>query len=252
MKRNSLEIADRKSQLVHRNLEIISKAKEEVRELTAEEDEEFKSNEEEISQLDEEQKELDKELEETNDSNTESEKKSNKYINVNKMEKKSFSLLEEIRNSVKTGEQIVLDRAYTVASEGEDLVQTDVYNIIEPLRAKLALVEAGAHFMSGLKGDVQLPIMTAGNVAWATETGDASPAAGSFSNVVLSPKRLTGYVEVSMQLLQQDTVGAEEAIKNDLVAAIAQKIESTVLGYTGGSQTQPDGLSYNRNDNGSK
>ena len=29
MKRNSLEIADRKSQLVHRNLDILSKAKEE-------------------------------------------------------------------------------------------------------------------------------------------------------------------------------------------------------------------------------
>ena len=45
MKRNSLEIADRKSQLIHRNLDILSKAKEEVRELTSEEEEEMKETE---------------------------------------------------------------------------------------------------------------------------------------------------------------------------------------------------------------
>lgn len=238
---NSLEIADKKAQLIKRNLDILSLAKQEVRELNEDEENEFKSNEDEISKLDEEQKELESELEKED----EKEEKNHKNINVNTMEKKNFSLIEEIRNSVKTGEQIRLDRAYTVTSEGEDLVQTDVYNILEPLRAKLALVEAGSHFMSGLKGDVQLPIMTAGNVQWAGETADASDGAGSFSNIVMTPKRLTAYVEVSLQLLEQDTVGAEEAIRNDLIANIAQKIESTVLSYNAGTSTQPAGLAYN-------
>lgn len=245
---NSLEIADKKAQLIHRNMEILAKAKEEVRELSEDEENEFKANEDEIQNLDEEQKELDKELEEKDCSEKDKEEQkshTNKNIIDNKMKNSNYSLIEEIRNSVKTGEQIVLDRAYTVASEGEDLVQTDVFHVIEPLRAKLALVEAGAHFMSGLKGDVQLPIMTAGNVAWAGETADASDGAGSFSNVVLSPKRLTAYVEVSLQLLEQDTVGAEEAIRNDLIKNISQKIESTVLSYNAGSSTQPAGLAYN-------
>ena len=248
MKLNSLEIADKKAQLIHRNMEILAKAKEEVRELSEDEENEFKANEDEIQNLDEEQKELDKELEEKDCSEKDKEEQkshTNKNIIDNKMKNSNYSLIEEIRNSVKTGEQIVLDRAYTVASEGEDLVQTDVYHIVEPLRAKLALVEAGAHFMSGLKGDVQLPIMTAGNCQWAGETANAEDGAGSFSNVVLSPKRLTSFVEVSLQLLEQDTVGAEEAIRNDLIKSIAQKIESTVLSYNAGSATQPAGLAYN-------
>lgn len=245
---NSLEIADKKAQLIHRNMEILAKAKEEVRELSADEENEFKANEDEIQNLDEEQKELDKELEEKDCSEKDKEEQkshTNKNIIDNKMKNSNYSLIEEIRNSVKTGEQIVLDRAYTVASEGEDLVQTDVFHVIEPLRAKLALVEAGAHFMSGLKGDVQLPIMSAGNCQWAGETANAEDGAGSFSNVVLSPKRLTSFVEVSLQLLEQDTVSAEEAIRNDLIKSIAQKIESTVLSYNAGTATQPQGLAYN-------
>ena len=245
---NSLEIADKKAQLIHRNMEILAKAKEEVRELSADEENEFKANEDEIQNLDEEQKELDKELEEKDCSEKDKEEQkshTNKNIIDNKMKNSNYSLIEEIRNSVKTGEQIVLDRAYTVASEGEDLVQTDVFPVIEPLRAKLALVEAGAHFMSGLKGDVQLPIMSAGNCQWAGETANAEDGAGSFSNVVLSPKRLTSFVEVSLQLLEQDTVSAEEAIRNDLIKSIAQKIESTVLSYNAGTATQPQGLAYN-------
>ena len=243
---NTVEYQDAINQLVKRNLDIISLAKSENRELTEEEDKEFTENEEEVKELTDEKEELEKELENPQEKEDEKEEKNNKNISgLNKMEKKNFSLISEIRESIKTGEQIRLDRAYTVNSEGEDLVQTDVYNVLEPLRAKLVLVDAGAHFMSGLKGDVQLPVMTAGQVAWAGETADASDGAGSFSNVTLSPKRLTAYCEVSLQLLQQDTVGAEEAIRNDLINNIAQKIESTVLSYNAGSSTTPQGLAYN-------
>lgn len=240
---NTVEYTDAISQLVKRNLDIVKTCKEECREMTSEEDEEFKANSDELETLQDEKDELEKELE--NPEEDEKEEKSNKNISIDNMEKKNFSLLKDIREAVKTGEQIRLDRAYTVNSEGEDLVQTDVYRILEPLVAKLVLVDAGAHFMSGLKGDVQLPVMTAGQVAWAGETADASDGAGSFTNVVLSPKRLTAYCEVSLQLLQQDTVGAEEAIRNDLINNIAQKIESTVLSYNAGSATQPAGLAYN-------
>lgn len=244
---NTVEYMDAINQLVKRNHDIISLAKSENRELSEEEEKEFDENQEEVKELTDEKDELEKSLEEPQKEEDKEEKsKTNTNISRdNKMKNSNYSLIEEIRSSIKTGEQIRLDRAYTVQSEGEDLVQTDVFNVLEPLRAKLALVEAGAHFMSGLKGDVQLPVMTAGNVAWAGETADASDGAGSFTNVTLSPKRLTAYCEVSLQLIQQDTVGAEEAIRNDLIKNIAEKIESTVLSYAAGTSTQPAGLAYN-------
>lgn len=245
---NTLEYTDAINQLIKRNSDIISLAKSENRELTDDESQEFDKNEEEVKELNDEKEELEKELD--NPVEDDKEEKSNKNISIdNKMETKKFSLVEEIRNSIKTGESIKLDRSgipYSVQSEGEDLVQVDVFNVLEPLRAKLALVQAGAHFIDGLHGDVQLPIMNAGNVFWAGENADASDGSGSFTSITLSPKRLTAYVEVSLQLLQQDTVGAEEAIRNDLIASIAQKIESTVLGDAAGTSTQPAGIFYGK------
>ena len=137
----------------------------------------------------------------------------------------------------------------TVASEGEDTVATDLYDILEPLRAKNVLVQAGAKFLTGLVGDVQVPVMAGGNVTWEGETSNASDAGTSFSSVKLSPKRLTAYVDVSKQFLAQDSKSAEALIRQDLVNAINSKLESTILGNASGSTTQPAGLFYGQEVN---
>lgn len=248
MKLNSLEIADKKATLVKRNLDILALAKAEVRELTDEENEEFKNNEEELQKLDEEMKELEDELEnENNEDGDETDPNENdKNTENRKMEKKDFSLLKELRNAMETGNPVKIEnRAYTVASEGEDLVETDVYSILEPLRAKNVLVNAGAKFMTGLVGDVQVPVMSAGQVFWAAETGAASDGSGSFTSVSLSPKRLTAKFPISLQFLAQDSVDAEGAIRRDIINAINDKLEATILGNAAGTTTQPAGLFYN-------
>lgn len=133
----------------------------------------------------------------------------------------------------------------TVTAEGEDIVATDLYDIITPLRAKNVLVQAGAKFLSGLKGDVQLPIMSACNVNWAGEVAAAQDGAGAFSSIVLKPNRLTAYVNISKQLLAQDTLDVENVIRQDLINAINSKLESTILG-NGAAQDglNPGGMFY--------
>lgn len=246
---NTLEYKDAIANLVKRNLDIVKLAKEEIRELTDEEETEFKENEEEIQTLQEEEKQLEDELQ--NEENKENQDENpddneeNKNINNRKMEK--YSLIKELRNAMETGKPVKIEnRAYTVQSEGSDLVETDVYAILEPLRAKNVLVNAGAKFMTGLVGDVQVPVMTGGNVAWAAETGAASDGSGSFTSVTLSPKRLTAKFPVSLQFLAQDSVDAEGVIRQDIINAINDKLEATILGSTAGSTTQPAGMFYNQ------
>lgn len=247
MKMNSLEITDKKATLVKRNLDILALAKNEVRELTDEENEEFKENEDEIQKLDEEMKELEDELENENENQDENpDDENDKNKEDRKMEKTKFNLMKELRNAMETGNSVKIEnRAYTVASEGEDLVETDVYSILEPLRAKNVLVNAGAKFMTGLVGDVQVPVMSAGQVFWAAETGAASDGSGSFTSVSLSPKRLTAKFPISLQFLAQDSVDAEGAIRRDIINAINDKLEATILGNAAGSTTQPAGMFYN-------
>ena len=137
------------------------------------------------------------------------------------------------------------DGDYTVNVDGEHVVATDIFDILEPLRAKNVLVEAGATLYSGLIGNVKIPVMTETNVKWEGEVDPASDGAGTFRSVDLSPKRLTAYVDISKQfLIQTENLQAEAQIRKDLIAAIAGKLESTILGNAEGSITQPQGLFY--------
>ena len=134
--------------------------------------------------------------------------------------------------------------AVTVTDEHDDVIEVEFADLLTPLRAKNVLVAAGAKYMSGLIGDVQVPIMGAGNVTWEGEVASAKDAGYTFTSKKLQPKRLTAYVDISKQFLVQDSIGAEQAIRADIVAAINSKLESTILGSAEGSTTTPAGIFY--------
>lgn len=96
--------------------------------------------------------------------------------------------------------------------------------------------------MTGLVGNVSIPAYSGSNVQWADENGDAADGAGSFSEVNLEPKRLTAYIDVSKQFLIQDSNSAEEMLKRDIVNAISNKLEATILGNAAGSTNKPAGM----------
>ena len=238
--------------------------KEQIKEL----DEELKKLQERLANL-----RFDTDDEENEDETTENETPSDDEENTDNkeekntersMKKEKFSLVRAIRNiannqplddltmaviakgneearkaGISTQGQIVLPEsraAVTVASEGVDVVATDLFDILMPLRAKNVLIQAGAKFMGGLVGDVQIPVMTANNVTWKGEVAAAADGAGTFSNVKLQPKRLTAYVDISKQMLAQDSVDVENAIREDIINAINTKLEETILGAGDGKE----------------
>ena len=237
--------------------------KEEVQEETVE-----KSDEEVVD----EDKDKDNDVEGVDKEDKETRSARNKHININTMKEQRFSLLKAIRNvaenrqldnvtaavcnegmkemrqaGLNTVGQIYIPTmetraAVSVASEGVDVVATDLYDIIEPLRAKNVLVQAGAKFYTGLTNNAQIPVMTGSNVNWAGETAAATDGNVLFNNVTLTPKRLTAYVDISKMLLAQDSIGVENAIRQDLINAINSKLESTILGKGAKSATSPAGI----------
>lgn len=132
--------------------------------------------------------------------------------------------------------------AVTVTAEGEDVVVTDFANILEPLRTKNVLVDSGAHILTGLVGDLQIPAMGAENVNWEGETDPAQDGASTFTNVKLTPHRLSAYIDISKQFLVQDSLGAEALIRRDLVAAIQSKLESTIFSTDATDGSKPAGI----------
>ena len=135
---------------------------------------------------------------------------------------------------------------YTVAADGEHVVVTDYLNILEPLKAKNVLVQAGANYLTGLQGNIQIPAMTAENVYWEGEIDETDNGAGSFSHINMAPRRLSAYIDISKQFLIQDTLGAENLIRKLLVEAINDKLEATILSDEAASGAKPAADGYER------
>nr|DAP35642.1 MAG TPA: prohead serine protease [Caudoviricetes sp.] len=197
--------------------------------------------------------------------------RTHKLININTMKEQRFSLLKAIRNvaenrnfdpltakvvadgqkemrqaGLNTVGQIYIPfeqrAAVSVTAEGSDIVGTNLMAIEPALRAKNVLVQSGAKFMTGLSGNVQIPRLSPSNVGWQNEVGQAVDGAPTFDNVTLTPHRLTCFVDLSKQLLVQDSLSVEEAIRQDIIAAITSKLEATILSADARTVSNPGGL----------
>lgn len=132
-------------------------------------------------------------------------------------------------------------RAVVDSTAGDSIVNVETMNIVDALRDKLVLSQAGAQFMT-INGKLDIPSYTGSNVTWEGETDSAQDGAGTFSKKTLDPKRLTAYVAVSKKFLQEATEDMEAFFVNDLSSAIAEKLQSSILGTFSGSTSQPAGV----------
>lgn len=132
-------------------------------------------------------------------------------------------------------------RADITAESGAGIAK-ETADLVTALKANLVLLEAGANYMGGLTGNIGIPTYTGTNVGWAGEVEAATDGAGTLAEVMLKPKRLTAYVDISKQFLMQESADAERILRDDIAKAISQKLEATVLGAEAGSETKPAGL----------
>lgn len=261
---DSVELIDKKNQLKIQAEAIIGNAEKESRKLDDDEKAKFEALKNQMDEVDNEIRKLNEKLiKETNKRNMENFsllKAINDIANNRQLDERSQEVVNEgISEMRKSGlsysGQIVLpvtearaDVQATVEGAGQEVVAEDKLNILEPLRASLVMVQAGANYMTGLVGNVSIPVYSGSNVGWAGEIEAAKDGAGTFSEVTLSPKRITAFLDVSKQFLLQDSASAEALLRADIVRAIANKLEATILGDKDGSTTQPKGLFYNVED----
>lgn len=229
------------------------------KETTVEEDEEVEESGKTTDDKEEVVDELQKEKEDN---------KRNKNININ-MEKKEFRLLSAI-NDIANGRnldpiaaavvvegrneqmaaglsangQIILPtekRDITVTDSAGATVAVQVENLLAPLRDKMVLSAAGCHYMEGLKNDVKIPVLNAGSAKWASEVGKNEDFGANITGVELKPKRLSTSVNVSLQFLQQSSESAEAVLRQDIMNAVAEKLQQTILSSSKDA-TAPQGI----------
>lgn len=130
----------------------------------------------------------------------------------------------------------------TVTGQGEENVPEEKKGLDVAIRNASVLNKIGATWFGNAVGDISIPRYAGSNVAWKGEGVAADDGASAFTETVLSPKRLTAYIDISKQFLAQDSNDAEAILINDLANAVAEKLDKTVFGSATGSTTIPAGI----------
>ena len=141
-------------------------------------------------------------------------------------------------------------RTITVATEHDDVVQMEWQSLIKPLFENKVL--GNAKHITGLRGDIVYPTVDKTNpgALWEGEITQNTESANLFGKKGMSPHRLSTTIYVSKQFLMQESVGAEQAIRELLIESLAQKLEKTFLGKGAADNTNgkniPAGLFYGK------
>lgn len=133
----------------------------------------------------------------------------------------------------------------TAGATGAALVGTDHMggSFIDVLRNKSVAFEAGMQPMTGLQGDVSIPLKTdASTGAWIDGDGEAlGLTAPTLGSVTLSPRTVGGLASFSRRMLLQSSPEVEALLRNDLASTLQVEIDRAVLNGSG-TNNEPTGI----------
>lgn len=129
------------------------------------------------------------------------------------------------------------------AAAGGHTVATDLLasSFIDVLRNRTQVFNLGATLLPGLVGNVAIPRKTSGSTGyWVAEGGSANESQAVFDQVSLSPKSVSGYMDITRRLLLQSSLDVEALVRNDLAATLAEAIDAAAI--LGGGANEPTGI----------
>lgn len=146
----------------------------------------------------------------------------------------------------------VLNRALLVANPASpstsagNLVAQELMtqNFIELLYKRMVVRQAGARVLTGLVGDILLPKMTGGATTyWVAEnTALTAVSAQTFTQLLMRPKTLGAYTELSRKLLIQESMDVEALVRDDMAMQIALALDKAAIMGTGAPAEIPTGI----------
>jgi hypothetical protein len=121
-------------------------------------------------------------------------------------------------------------------------VQTTVEpSLIPMLRNRTAVLQAGARYISGLQGNLQMPRQYApSTISWNTEIAAVTESDLAMDAVTLTPNRVGGWCNYSKQLLAQSSLDIDNVVRDDMIQVIQIAIDAAALSGTG--TNQPTGI----------
>lgn len=166
--------------------------------------------------------------------------------NVSEELEKGYGKDTHFMNQIKSLVQKTDGMNATIPSEGGYLVQEQyAQEIIELLRAKVFLFEAGARRIPMPKGNLNMPVHTAGALSFFIGEGcPALPQKQGIGNIKMNAKKQVSMVLITDELLMDNSYNADQAFLDDMLNEMATVLNFTAL-YGSGTDYTPLGLFNN-------
>lgn len=128
-------------------------------------------------------------------------------------------------------------------TSGADLIGTDHANeIVDRLRAGTAANRLGVRFVSGLRGDLDIPKLAASSAAgWFADGDTIGESDPGFDKISMKPKHLGARTAFSRTMLLQSVPAVEGIIRGDLTAVLSEALDKAVF-VGSGSGNEPTGI----------
>ena len=110
------------------------------------------------------------------------------------------------------------------------IAPTAVGAFVDSLQAAGLYSKVGVTDLGTVAADTVLPIAGGSTVAWNTEVGAAADGGANFDKLTLTPQRVTGFANLSNQILAQNGPQAEAAVMNDMARNMAVQIDAAMFG----------------------
>ena len=112
---------------------------------------------------------------------------------------------------------------------------------VTALRARMVLPGLGMRIMSGLNTKIQIPKISAGaSAAFVAESGSVSDQTQTTAQITMVGRTLGARTDVSRLLLLESDPSIEQIVRDDLLAAVANKIEDVAI--EGNASNEPTGI----------
>ena len=261
---DSLKFKQERATIIENMEALVSQAKEEKRDLTEEETNEFDAFDSTIKDLDkkiersERMEKLNASIAAKSSSSVSKEtpkeirdysfQEAMKQAYTGRMEGLVKEMDQEARNESRyTGQSfkgiaipssVLTTRAAVATSAGN---ATEVMAWTDQLENNLVMASAGANFYGGVN-NMKFPVFSSINSGFVAETGGSAPAAnGTASSLTLSPKKMISIVNVSAEAMAQNA-GLEAALRRNMAANIASTLESALLQSDGDVSNGPESI----------